>query len=157
MAGRRRARQGEQASTLNLWFLDASILLASEDPGDEHHGDSRGLLAGGDPLAILDLAFYEVTNVGVRSWRDQPAARRLRSRVTAVADDGGLVRAGAHPLEHDAAIAEEHGISVHGAAYVAAARTLSGRLAAPLVWALVGPARGNRWPRHFRSWPAAPG
>src|ERR1017187_5410329 len=61
---------GDPARTLNLWFLDASILLAGEDPDDEHHGDARRLLEGGDPLATLDLAFSEVTNVAVRSWRD---------------------------------------------------------------------------------------
>jgi predicted nucleic acid-binding protein len=113
---------------LNLWLLDASILLASEDPDDEHHDDSRRLLAGGDPLATLDLAFYEVTNVAIRSWRDQPSARRLQSRVTAVADDAGLVRVDAHLLEDAGAIADEHGISVYDAAYVAAARAVSGRL-----------------------------
>ena len=85
-------------------------------------------LEGSDPLATLDLAFYEVTNVAVRSWRDQTAARRLRSRVTAVADDGGLVRADAQLLDSAAAIAEEHGISVYDAAYVASARASSGRL-----------------------------
>lgn len=83
---------------MNLWFLDASILLASEDPDDEHHGDARRLLEGGDPLATLDLAFYEVTNVAVRSWRDHSPAHRLRERVTAVSDDGGLVRAEASLL-----------------------------------------------------------
>lgn len=113
---------------MNLWLLDASILLASEDPDDEHHGDSRGLLEGSDPLATLDLAFYEVTNVAVRSWRDQAAALRLRSRVAAVADDGGVVRADAQLLERAAVIAEEHGISVYDAAYVAAARTLGSQL-----------------------------
>ena len=113
---------------MNLWFLDASILLASEDPDDEHHRDSRRLLAGSDPLATLDLAFYEATNVAVRAWRDQRAARRLRSRIAAVADDGGLVRADAQLLDAAAAIAQEHAISVYDAAYVAAARTISGRL-----------------------------
>lgn len=113
---------------MNLWLLDASILLASEDPDDEHHGDSRRLLGGRDPLATLDLAFYEVTNVAVRSWRDHTAAIRLRSRVTAVTDDGGLVRADAQLLESAAAIAEEHGISVYDAAYVAAARAIGGQL-----------------------------
>ena len=113
---------------MNLWFLDASILLASEDPDDEHHRDSRRLFAGSDPLATLDLAFYEAINVAVRAWRDQPAARRLRSRVTAVADDGGLVRVDAQLLEDAAAISDENGISVYDAAYVAAARAVSGRL-----------------------------
>ena len=66
--------------------------------------------------------------MAVRSWRDQPAARRLRRRVTAVADDAGLVRADARLLEVAAAIADEHGISVYDAAYVAAARAVSGQL-----------------------------
>jgi predicted nucleic acid-binding protein len=113
---------------VNVWFLDASILLASEDPDDEHHDDSRLLLTGADPLATLDLAFYEVTNVAVRSWRDQTAARRLQSRVTAVADDAGLVRVDARLLESATTIADESGISVYDAAYVAAARAVSGRL-----------------------------
>lgn len=113
---------------MNLWLLDASILLASEDTDDEHHGDSRRLLEGSDPLATLDLAFYEVTNVAVRSWRDRAAALRLRSRVTAVTDDGGLIRADEQLLESAAAIAEEYGISVYDAAYVAASRALGGQL-----------------------------
>ncbi|MGO8863650.1 MAG: PIN domain-containing protein [Acidimicrobiales bacterium] len=113
---------------MNLWLLDASILLASEDPDDQHHGDSRRLLEGSDPLATLDLVFYEVTNVAVRSWHDHSAARRLRNRVTAVADDGGLVRADAPLLESAAGIADENGISVYDAAYVAAARALHSQL-----------------------------
>jgi len=42
-----------------LWLLDASILLTSEDTDDDHHRDSCRLLEGNDPLATLDLAFYE--------------------------------------------------------------------------------------------------
>jgi len=77
---------------VNLWLFDARILLASKDPDNEHHDDCRRLLTGGDPLATLELAFSEVTNVAVGSWRDQSAARRLRRRVAAVADDARLVR-----------------------------------------------------------------
>ncbi|MHB8247259.1 MAG: PIN domain-containing protein [Acidimicrobiales bacterium] len=113
---------------MNLWLLDASILLASEDPDDEHHRDSRRLLESSDPLATLDLAFYEVTNVAIRSWQDKSAAHRLRNRVAAVADDGGLVRADAPLLEIAAAIADENGISAYDAAYVAAARAVDGQL-----------------------------
>lgn len=113
---------------MNPCLVDASILLASEDPDDEHHEDSRRLLPGSDPLVTLDLAFYEVTNVAVRSWRDQASARRLRGRVAAVADDAGLVRADTHLLEDPAAIADEHGISAYDAAYVVAARAVSARL-----------------------------
>jgi len=113
---------------LNLWFADASVLLASEDPDDVNHGDAKRLLEGGNPVATLDLAFYEVTNVAVRSWRDHAAAHRLRERVVAVADDGGLVRVEASLLAGAALIAEEHGISAYDASYVAAARTLDGQL-----------------------------
>ena len=101
--------------------MDASVLLASEDPDDANHADARRVLGGADPLATLDLAYYEVANVAVRAWRDRPAATRLRERVAALADDGGLVRVDASLLASATTIAEEHGISVYDAAYVAAA------------------------------------
>lgn len=113
---------------MSLWLLDASVLLAGEDPDDEHHEDAMRLLGGDDPLATLDLAFYEVTNVAIRAWRDPAAADRLRERVDAVADDGGLVRADVALLARAATVAEEHGISVHDAAYVAAADRAGGQL-----------------------------
>jgi predicted nucleic acid-binding protein len=113
---------------LILWFVDASVLLAREDTDDSNHVDARRLLDGADQVATLDLAFYEVTNVAIRSWRDHSAARRLCARVAAVADDGGLVRADAALLLSAATIAEEHGISVYDAAYVAAARASKSRL-----------------------------
>jgi len=113
---------------LSLWLLDASVLLASEDPDDVNHGDASQLLEGGDPLATLDLAFYEATNVAIRSWQDHAAAHRLRERIAAVADDGGLVRVDASLIAHAATIAEEHGISAYDAAYVAAARASNGQL-----------------------------
>lgn len=108
--------------------MDASVLLASEDPDDANHADASRVLAGNDPLATLDLAYYEVTNVAVRAWRDPAAASRLRQRVAAVADDGGLVRVAQSLAAGAAAIAEENGISVYDAAYVAAAREWDGQL-----------------------------
>ena len=113
---------------MTLWFLDASVLLASEDPDDAHHGDARRLLGSSDPLATLDLAFYETANVAVRAWRDEAAATRLRLRVAAVGDDGGLIRVDAPLLASATAIAEQHGISVYDAAYVSAARSANGQL-----------------------------
>lgn len=68
--------KGNTAGALNLWLLDASVLLASEDPDDLHHGDVSQLIEGGDPLATLDLAFYEAANVAIRSWRDHSTAHR---------------------------------------------------------------------------------
>jgi predicted nucleic acid-binding protein len=113
---------------LSLWLLDASVLLASEDADDEHCEDAVKLLGDKDPLATLDLAFYEVSNVAVRAWRDQAAADRLRERVVALAEDGGLVRADSSLLSSAVAIAEDHGISVYDAAYVAAARRAGAQL-----------------------------
>jgi predicted nucleic acid-binding protein len=113
---------------LNLWLLDASVVLASEDVDDEHHHDARRLLSGTDPLATLDLAFYEVANVAVRSWRDRSAGARLRQRLRAIADDGGLVRADEELLTDACALADKHGISVYDAAYVAAARRAEAQL-----------------------------
>lgn len=107
---------------MTVWFVDASVVLASEDPDDENYGAAGQLLRGDEPLATLDLAFYEVTNVAVGMWRDLPAAHRLRERVAALGDDGGLIRADTALLSRAAAVAEEHGISVYDAAYVAAAR-----------------------------------
>jgi predicted nucleic acid-binding protein len=128
---------------LNLWFVDASVLLAREDPDDANHSDANRLLGGADPVATLDLAFNEVTNVAVRSWRDHSAAGRLRERVTAVADDGGLIRVEPTLLAAAAIIAEEYGISAYDAAYVAAARALNSHLVSCDVPDLV--ARGLAW------------
>lgn len=113
---------------MSAWFLDASVLLAGEDPDDVQFDDARRLLRGRDPLATLDLAFYEVTNVAVRAWRDHAAARRLRARVVAVADDGGLVRVGGPLIAAAADVAREHGIAAYDAAYVAAAREVGAEL-----------------------------
>lgn len=113
---------------MRLWFVDASVLLASEDLDEAHHTDAKRLLAGTDPLATLDLAYYEVTSVALGAWRDRSAVYRLHERVAAVAGDGGLFRGEASLLASAATIAEEHGISVHGAAYVAAARASGSQL-----------------------------
>ncbi len=113
---------------MNLWLLDASVLLAGEDADDDHHWDALRLMGGEDPLATLDLAFYEVTNVAVRVWGDPQAAWRLRERVAAIGEDGGLVRADAPLLSEAASIVGEHAISAYDAAYVAAARHVGAQL-----------------------------
>jgi predicted nucleic acid-binding protein len=66
--------------------------------------------------------------VAIAAWGDAAAARRLRERIAAVADDGGLVRADTALLAAAAALALEHGISVYDAAYLAAARAARARL-----------------------------
>ncbi len=113
---------------MTVWFADASVLLAREDTEDDQHGAARRLLPDRVPLATLDLAFYEVSNVAVRVWRDVDAARRLRGLVEALADDGGLVRVDATLAAEATAIAEREGLSVYDTAYVAGAQAAGARL-----------------------------
>lgn len=110
---------------MSSWLLDASVLLASEDRDDAHHRDARRLLTTGEQLWTLDLAFYETANVAVRSWGDAEAADRLRTKIIAIGEDGGLVRADSALVEAATALAREHTLSAYDAAYVAAARSAS--------------------------------
>lgn len=111
-----------------MLFLDASVILAAEDAEDPNHDAARTLLRGTEPLATLDLAYYETGNVAVHAWRDLPAAARIRRRIEGIGDDGGIVDADAALLADAADVAEENGISVYDAAYVAAARTMTAQL-----------------------------
>lgn len=108
-------------------FVDASVLLASEDPDDRNHRDALRLLRAG-ALATLELAVYEVTNVAALRWGDPGAARRLRDRVWAIAELGTLVRVDRELAERIAELCPAHTLSSYDAAYVAGAQ----RLGAPL-------------------------
>lgn len=114
---------------MSFWFIDASVLLAREDVDDDQHEAARDLLAGDANLATLDLAYYEVSNVAVRAWRDVQAAVRLQGLIAAIAADGGLVRADESFIAHAVRLADLEGLSVYDAGYVAGAA----RAAAPLV------------------------
>jgi len=113
---------------VTVWFVDASVLLSREDADDDQHDAARRVLSGDIPVATLDLAYYEVSNVAVRAWHDLDAARRLRGLVAALADDGGLVRVAEALVADATAIAERHGLSVYDAAYVAGARSAGAQL-----------------------------
>ena len=113
---------------MTVWLLDASVLLAAEDTEDQNHSAAIRLLGCDDPLATLDLAFYEVTNVAVAAWKDQSAANRLRQTVAALAEDGGLVRADLDLAAEAATLAAEHHISVYDSAYVAATQRRGAQL-----------------------------
>lgn len=104
------------------WFLDASVLLARADTADDHHASAAALLRAPDPLATLDLAYYEVINVALRAWRDPALAGDLRQAVAAIDRDGGLVHMDESLAGATAEIAERHGLGAYDAAYVAAAR-----------------------------------
>lgn len=113
---------------MTLWFVDASVFLACEDADDANHADARRLLTGADPVATLDLALYEVTNVAIAAWKDPAAARRLRSLVAAVEGDGGMLRIDQTLAEEAATIALAQGVSAYDAAYAAAAAAAGGEL-----------------------------
>lgn len=109
-------------------FCDASVLVAAEDADDADHEHALALLRSGEVIATLDLALYEVSNVAAARWHDEGAARRLRERIWAIAEDGELVRVDRALIEEAARLAIQSRLSVYDAAYVAGAT----RLAAPL-------------------------
>lgn len=110
-------------------FLDASVLLAAFDPGDDHHESARCLLEDdATTLATLDLARYEVANVAVRAWRAPESVAPLLAAIERLADDGGVLASTDTLLAHAAELAELHTISVYDAAYAAAADEAGHRL-----------------------------
>jgi predicted nucleic acid-binding protein len=103
-------------------LLDASVLLAAFDSEDDHHESAQALLEDEiATLATLDLARYEVANVAVRAWRAPVSVTPLLATIERLADDGGVVPSTNTLLMRAAEIAERHTISVHDAAYAAAA------------------------------------
>jgi predicted nucleic acid-binding protein len=110
-------------------LLDASVLLAAFDPGDEHHESAGALLVDPDiTLATLDLARYELANVAIRAWRAPETVTPLLAAVGRIADDGGVIASTTTLLERAAELAERHTISVYDAAYAAAAELVEHRL-----------------------------
>jgi predicted nucleic acid-binding protein len=108
---------------LTTLLLDASAILAAFDPEDERHAAASALLA--DPeftLATLDLARYEVANVAIRAWHAPEMVAPLLEAVDRIGADGGVVEATGSLLARAADLADQHGISVYDAAYVAAAK-----------------------------------
>lgn len=108
--------------------LDASVLLAAEDSDDAHHEAAARLLELGEPLATIELAVYEIANVAICRWKDPESADRLADRAFAIAELGHLLRVDRELASSATRLADEQGISVYDAAYVACAR----KLAAPL-------------------------
>jgi predicted nucleic acid-binding protein len=103
-------------------LMDASVWVAVADPDDKYHPAAHAIVAEIEqPLAALDLTFYEVANV-MGPKKGQPRQGRFllnlieeRCRENLIAVDSGL-------LEFALEIAAEHGLTVYDAAYVAAAR-----------------------------------
>ena len=103
-------------------LLDASVWLAAVDRDDAFHEAARELIGNGElQHAALDLTVYEVGHVATTRWRDPDQARRLCRLVFAACADR-LLRVTRELADAAVALADEHGITVYDAAYVAAAR-----------------------------------
>jgi predicted nucleic acid-binding protein len=107
---------------VSVLLLDASVILAAFDTDDELHDAARSTLANPEvTLATLDLARYEVANVAVRAWRESAQVSSLLEAIDRISEDGGVTPSTTTLLSRAAKLAEQHGISVYDAAYVAAA------------------------------------
>lgn len=102
-------------------LLDSGAWLAARDADDDHHPYVLELLVGSRPIAALDLTFYEVANVGVRSWRSPDRAHVVAKLVRAACSDR-ILQVDAEHVEQAIEVASQHGITVYDASYVAAAR-----------------------------------
>ncbi|MBJ7472482.1 MAG: PIN domain-containing protein [Solirubrobacteraceae bacterium] len=120
-------------------FVDASVLLASEDRDDPHFQAAQALLNQERRFAALDLTVYEVTNVARAQWQDAAACRRLQQRCWLIAESGALARIDPELANTAASLVHEHGLTAYDAAYVAAAGRLGATLVSCDVKDLVGP------------------
>lgn len=105
-----------------MFLLDASVWVAAKDERDRFFESARPLvLDPANPVAALDLTFYEVANgLGARRGHHVAAAElcRLigeRCPETVLPIDSVLI-------ESALDVAAEHGLTAYDAAYVAAAR-----------------------------------
>ncbi len=105
-----------------MLLLDASVWVAARDPEDRFHVPAREIVLDfSQPVAALDLTFYEIANVMASSKKQVGEARYLlRTLETRCGDD--IVVAGAEPIDSALEIAVEHDLTVYDAAYVAATR-----------------------------------
>jgi len=105
-----------------MLLLDAGVWVAARDPEDRFHFAARGIVLDfSQPVAALDLTFYEISNVMASRKRQVGEARYLlRTLETRCGTD--IVAAGAQAIDPALDIAIDHGLTAYDAAYVAAAR-----------------------------------
>jgi predicted nucleic acid-binding protein len=103
-------------------LVDASVWVAIADPDDRYHEAARAIVTEvEEPLAALDLTFYEVANV-MGPKRGQSRQGRVLSALIAKRCGENLVAVDTDLVESALGIAAEHGLTAYDAAYVAAAR-----------------------------------
>ncbi len=103
-------------------LIDASVWVAIADPDDRYHAEAHSIVADvGQPLAALDLTFYEVANV-MGPKKGQPREGRFLLKLIEKRCRDNLLTADSELLESALEVAAEHGLTAYDAAYVAAAR-----------------------------------
>ena len=103
-------------------LIDASVWVAIADPADRYHREAHAIVARVDePLAALDLTFYEVANV-MGPKKGQPREGRVLLDLIGARCKHNLLAADSDLLDSALKLASEHGLTVYDAAYVAAAR-----------------------------------
>jgi predicted nucleic acid-binding protein len=103
-------------------LIDAGVWVAIADPDDRYHKAAHAIVGEvEEPLAALDLTFYEVANVmGPKKGKSKEG--RVLSALIAKRCGDNLVAVDVDLIESALEIASEHGLTAYDAAYVAAAR-----------------------------------
>jgi predicted nucleic acid-binding protein len=104
-----------------MLLLDAGVWVAASDPEQRFYSEAGSLLESTEPVAALDLTFFEVANaIGVVAkeprrarWMLDAIATRCGERIVRV--DASLMVAA---LDH----AVPHGLTAYDATYVAVAK-----------------------------------
>jgi predicted nucleic acid-binding protein len=105
-----------------MLLLDAGVWVAARDPEDHFHSAARAMVLDfSQPVAALDLTFYEIANV-MASRKKQAGEARSLLRTLEVRCGDDIVTAGAQAVDPALDIAIEHGLTAYDAAYVAAAQ-----------------------------------
>jgi predicted nucleic acid-binding protein len=105
-----------------VFLLDASVWVAAKDRRDRYFESARPLvLDPTNPVAALDLTFYEVAN-GLGARRGHRAAAAALCQTITERCPETILSIDAHLIDSALEVATEHGLTAYDAAYVAAAR-----------------------------------
>jgi predicted nucleic acid-binding protein len=103
-------------------LIDASVWVAIADPDDRYYKAAHSIVAKIDePLAALDLTFYEVANV-MGPKKGQPREGRVLLKLIGRRCRHNLLAADSDLLDSALELAAEHDLTAYDAAYVAAAQ-----------------------------------
>jgi predicted nucleic acid-binding protein len=105
-----------------MFLLDASVWVAAKDEQDRYFDSARPLvLDPANPVAALDLTFYEVAN-GLGARRGHRAAAAELCRLIGERCAETILPVDSLLIESALDVAAENGLTAYDAAYVAAAR-----------------------------------